>query len=188
MTAEVCEELRAYLEPVVARILRNRNRQDQIDDAIQDAWAIVLKMYERYDPSLGVPLTAYLHPYIRWTAVRAARSNRGGFILGDRFWRKVLRGEATLPKHIDVDFTNTDDEILGADQFPEFSAEGEGTARIELEQLLARADIPDPMWRRAWAQAEGHKPLAIAKREGGVSRQAIHQAYGNAVKKLREAV
>lgn len=188
MTVDQYNEIRPMLERVVTAILRDRRREDMIDDAIQDAWEKVLKILPGYDPSRGNLLTTFLYPYIRFTAMRASRDTRGGFGISDRQWNSVRRGTLEPPEYVPLVFTPQEQKArAGGPDNPEPAVDPPGLYAAEVDTLLDRCSVSEDAMRRVWMVASGYKHYEVAAREG-VSRQAIFQTWNSTIAKLREAV
>lgn len=180
-------EIDNLVHKTVKAILRDRGRTDMIEDTLQTAWSQVMHFLPKYDPERG-GLLSFLYPYIKFTAVHAARDYGGGYFLSERYWGEVREGGRELPKRVTVVSDHEGERGVRLDSLPEFAADPPEPHRAELEQLIARAQgLGKQAFARAWEHAEGHSFSDIGRREG-VSKQAVEQSWKKTVEHLRRAV
>jgi RNA polymerase sigma factor (sigma-70 family) len=190
------------LNGIVRKACVHAGKPGLLEDALQEAWAVCVRMSREYDPSLGVPFVNYVRSHVHWTALHYCKSNSGAFSIPDRMWRTRRRngsddlsaaiytvslgGEADEP---DDAFSHVgqipDGGCVGGVHTGQLSWDSPLWRKFDYEHLRALVQRLEPNEQRVITRFGEGLGCADIAREIGVTRQRVHQVLKRALTKIR---
>ncbi|MBM3213656.1 sigma-70 family RNA polymerase sigma factor [Candidatus Poribacteria bacterium] len=192
----------SQLATAVKRVCVKAGRPELVEDALQEAWAVCVKMRRDFDPTKGVSFLAFVRPHVRWTALHYCKSNSGAFSIPDRMWRNRRHRDGDDLSSAIYTMPLIDEDPAGNETFDRLSQipDGDLVGGVHaggsprewplwrqfdyehLNSLVARLDPNELRIVRKFADGSGCADIA---REIGVTRQRVHQVLKRALSKLR---
>jgi RNA polymerase sigma factor (sigma-70 family) len=196
-------EFADQLASVVRKACAQAGKLELLEDALQEAWAVCVRMSHDYDAFKGISFLNFVRSHVYWAALHYCKSNSGAFSIPDRMWRNRKRDRHDeLAAAIYTVSLAEDDEYAG-ETFDRLSQIPDGDSvggvycgsitrdiplwrQFDYEHLHMLVQRLEPNERNVVARYGDGLNCADIAREIGVTRQRVHQLLKRAFTKIRE--